>query len=333
MVALGAMTAPLAASPIDTMNVIVSNTSGYVAGSSTDTVVVTFTGGGVAPDAGETILFEMLDGNGIPVANSVSPASHVTTGASTFFGGALNPFTFYLAGANLTLRARAAGVTDDSIAFSVTPGAVAKILLVAPGETHSPGRNPATSGYTGKTGAPLTQLPNQTFSVRVLLTDTQFNIQTSASNQVAFAGPSLFTAPSPTPITNGDLSLPFTITGPSLSGTVTGSAGGLQSGSVDLASSGAAVEEVFITPNPFNPHTGTAALQFSLAQAKSATVRVFDRYGREVWRRDGSFTQGFNSVAWDGKNDRGVTVAAGVYYVVLEVDGSVKSKKRIGVTK
>ena len=36
---------------------------------------------------------------------------------------------------------------------------------------------------------------------------------------------------------------------------------------------------------------------------------------------------------WNGRNDKGNIVAAGVYYILLEKDGSIESKKRFGVVK
>ena len=84
-------------------------------------------------------------------------------------------------------------------------------------------------------------------------------------------------------------------------------------------------------PNPFNPKT---TLSFSLERGAGVKLTIHDAAGRLVKtliteRR----SSGDHQVTWDGRNDRGAVVAAGMYIVRLAADtGEVKTQK-IGLIK
>ncbi|MBN2200346.1 T9SS type A sorting domain-containing protein, partial [bacterium] len=66
-------------------------------------------------------------------------------------------------------------------------------------------------------------------------------------------------------------------------------------------------------PNPFNAGT---KVEFGLPTAGRAKVQVFDIRGRLVRTlADGSFTEGFVSVHWDGSDDDGRRLASGLYVI------------------
>jgi hypothetical protein len=73
-------------------------------------------------------------------------------------------------------------------------------------------------------------------------------------------------------------------------------------------------------PNPFNPATTIA---FALPEAAATTVDVFDLAGRHVRRLlDGALLQaGRQQLRWDGRDDDGHGVAAGVYFVDARAGG------------
>ncbi len=83
-------------------------------------------------------------------------------------------------------------------------------------------------------------------------------------------------------------------------------------------------------PNPFNPSTD---LRFVLAEPGEARLRVVDLSGRLV-RTFGlpGLSAGEHSVTWHGTDDRGQTVASGVYVVEFE-SGSVRDARRITLLK
>ncbi len=79
-------------------------------------------------------------------------------------------------------------------------------------------------------------------------------------------------------------------------------------------------------PNPFNP---TVVLPLDLAtDAAGVSLRVYDVLGRrvrQVW--DGPLGTGSHRFVWDGRDESGKGVSAGVYIYQVEVDGRVEAKK------
>jgi hypothetical protein len=69
-------------------------------------------------------------------------------------------------------------------------------------------------------------------------------------------------------------------------------------------------------PNPFNPRT---TIRFELPYEQEVQVTVYDLLGRQVRMLYHSHaTAGQHSVLWDGTNEEGVPVAAGVYFYRLD---------------
>jgi hypothetical protein len=69
-------------------------------------------------------------------------------------------------------------------------------------------------------------------------------------------------------------------------------------------------------PNPFNPST---AIRFSLPQSSDIRLAVYNMLGQRVRILfEGRKAAGVYSAVWDGANERGEVVAAGLYFVRLE---------------
>ena len=69
-------------------------------------------------------------------------------------------------------------------------------------------------------------------------------------------------------------------------------------------------------PNPFNPST---TLQYSLVERSRITLRVYDVLGQEVRTLvDREEEPGVFEVVWDGRNERGIRAASGVYIGRIE---------------
>jgi len=67
-----------------------------------------------------------------------------------------------------------------------------------------------------------------------------------------------------------------------------------------------------------NPAVGTSTLSFSLPVPAAARLTVFDVTGRQVRAlRAGRLSAGEHAVAWDGRDDAGRMVPAGVYLARL----------------
>lgn len=79
------------------------------------------------------------------------------------------------------------------------------------------------------------------------------------------------------------------------------------------------------SPNPFNPST---VLRFRAEAAGSARLVIHDLRGRRVrMLLDGPVAEGEQVATWDGRDDRGRTVAAGAYLARLTGDAGTGSAK------
>jgi len=71
-----------------------------------------------------------------------------------------------------------------------------------------------------------------------------------------------------------------------------------------------------------NPTRGTARLEMALPRASDVEVRIYDVRGRQV--RDlasGAFNAGRHLLRWDGQNQVGTPIGAGIYFVRMTVNG------------
>jgi hypothetical protein len=80
-------------------------------------------------------------------------------------------------------------------------------------------------------------------------------------------------------------------------------------------------------PNPMNPRT---TLRFSLSRAAHVTLRIFDIRGRLVRTLVADdLPQGSHMVEWDGRTERGMSAASGVYHYRLEALGKKLTRRLI----
>lgn len=78
-------------------------------------------------------------------------------------------------------------------------------------------------------------------------------------------------------------------------------------------------------PNPFGH---TTAVQLSLAREANVKVTIYDLIGRRVRTLlSGVQPAGVRVLAWDGRNDSGLRLSAGVYVMRLETDGVTQSRR------
>jgi photosystem II stability/assembly factor-like uncharacterized protein len=83
-------------------------------------------------------------------------------------------------------------------------------------------------------------------------------------------------------------------------------------------------------PNPF---TSSTTLRFDLARAGHFSLRVYDVTGRLVKKvGEGTRAAGRHELAWDGSDEAGRRVAAGLYVARLETDGGARIR-RITLTR
>ena len=72
-------------------------------------------------------------------------------------------------------------------------------------------------------------------------------------------------------------------------------------------------------PNPFNPST---SIRFATENVAQIDVIVYDVLGRLVARlARGEYYPGRYSVVWDGRNDQGLQMPSGMYYIRMTAAG------------
>jgi hypothetical protein len=80
-------------------------------------------------------------------------------------------------------------------------------------------------------------------------------------------------------------------------------------------------------PRP-NPFRGESEIAFSLGTPQAVTIAIYDVRGRRVRAFDATeFPAGEHRVVWDGRDDGGTSVTAGVYLSRLESEGFTATKK------
>ncbi|MDZ7291295.1 MAG: beta-propeller fold lactonase family protein [candidate division KSB1 bacterium] len=78
-------------------------------------------------------------------------------------------------------------------------------------------------------------------------------------------------------------------------------------------------------PNPFNPAT---LIKYDLLKTAHVTLTIYDVLGRRVRTLvDELMDAGYHSQIWDGKNDKGVPVASGIYFYRLQTAEFTKVRK------
>ena len=81
-------------------------------------------------------------------------------------------------------------------------------------------------------------------------------------------------------------------------------------------------------PNPV--HEGFSTIPFTLASAGRARIRVLDLAGREVRVLLDDLTEpGEQSVIWDGRDNSGEFVPAGLYFYQLTTSGLEATRKLV----
>ena len=80
-------------------------------------------------------------------------------------------------------------------------------------------------------------------------------------------------------------------------------------------------------PNPFR--SGATTINYSIPNAKErVSLRIYDVSGRRVRTLvDKTQTAGQYKIKWDGRNDRGVNVAPGIYFYQLKLGDKALSKR------
>jgi len=88
-----------------------------------------------------------------------------------------------------------------------------------------------------------------------------------------------------------------------------------------------ATEAGSLTAGP-SPFSSRVSIAFALAHAGPVRVAIYDTEGRELRRlHDGAAVAGSTRLEWDGRDDRGRPLAAGLYFVRLDLAGTTRSAR------
>lgn len=80
-------------------------------------------------------------------------------------------------------------------------------------------------------------------------------------------------------------------------------------------------------PNPFNPST---RITFSLTESANINLEIYNILGQQIRALiSGNLTAGEHAVTWDGRDDRGESVSAGMYIYTLQNEGQRFSRKML----
>ena len=78
-------------------------------------------------------------------------------------------------------------------------------------------------------------------------------------------------------------------------------------------------------PNPFNPNT---KISFDLPKSSKVKLQIGDINGRGIANLlSNSLDSGTYNVNWNGTSDSGVNMSSGIYFIILNVDGSILTQK------
>ena len=80
-------------------------------------------------------------------------------------------------------------------------------------------------------------------------------------------------------------------------------------------------------PNPFNPVT---IIEYDIPVNAAVQLLIYDILGRQVRVLvNESMEAGYKSVRWNGRNDQGRNVSAGMYFYSIQAGDFVKTRKMI----
>ena len=78
-------------------------------------------------------------------------------------------------------------------------------------------------------------------------------------------------------------------------------------------------------PNPFNPST---SISYELPKAENVTIIIYDLTGRQVRELVNEHKEaGIYTTLWDGRSQRGLLVASGLYFYKIQAGEFIQIHK------
>ena len=80
-------------------------------------------------------------------------------------------------------------------------------------------------------------------------------------------------------------------------------------------------------PNPFNPTTN---IRYSIPHSSLVEIIIYDIIGREVFMLSNTQKEaGYHNLSWDGTNELGAMVSAGIYFYAIQAGDYTQTKKMV----
>ena len=80
-------------------------------------------------------------------------------------------------------------------------------------------------------------------------------------------------------------------------------------------------------PNPFNAQT---QIDYFVEEDSQVTLTIYNTLGQEINRLvDENISQGWHSITWDGKNDKGLIQTSGIYFYQLDASKNMLRRSLI----
>jgi len=95
-------------------------------------------------------------------------------------------------------------------------------------------------------------------------------------------------------------------------------------------------ESIYAYPNPFNPDLGPAYIRYMFRKDGKATIKIYDVSMRLVTiliENKQQYAGTEYRTAWEGKNDRGNSVANGVYFYRITSSSGESANGKIAVLR
>lgn len=87
-------------------------------------------------------------------------------------------------------------------------------------------------------------------------------------------------------------------------------------------------EKISLSPNYPNPFNLETALEYGLPKESRVRLVIYNVKGQEVRTLvDGLQPAGFKKMIWNGRNNFGIEIGSGVYFLRLEVNGEILTRK------
>jgi flagellar hook assembly protein FlgD len=80
-------------------------------------------------------------------------------------------------------------------------------------------------------------------------------------------------------------------------------------------------------PNPFN---ASISIAYEIKKTEVVHLKIYNINGKEVKNLvNRTEHHGFYKIKWDGKNNQGISISGGIYFVHIQTGNSIQTRKII----